>query len=48
MGIGFIVTIVLLGALLGMAARQALASSEEQAAEVDTEKEPPTPHSHAM
>jgi hypothetical protein len=48
MGFAFVLTIVLLGAMLGMAGRQALASSEEQAMEVDTDTEPPTPHSHVM
>lgn len=48
MGFAFVLAIVLLGAMLGMAGRQALASSEEQAVEVDTEPEPPTPHSHLM
>ncbi len=48
MGFAFVLTIVLLGAMLGMAGRQALASSEEQEMEVDTDTEPPTPHSHVM
>lgn len=52
-GFGFIVTIVLLGALLGLFARQALATTEEHktdaAMAVEQEREASSaPHFHAM
>lgn len=47
MGIGFIVTIVLLATLLGVCARQALATTEERSGERD-EVDHEAPHSNAI
>jgi hypothetical protein len=52
MGFGFVLTIVLLGVVLGLVARQALATAETDAAEatpgMDQETDSSSPHSHAM
>jgi hypothetical protein len=52
MGFGFVLTIVLLGVVLGLFARQALATADNDAAEatpgLDQETDSSSPHSHAM
>jgi hypothetical protein len=47
-GIGFIITITLLGTLLGLFARQALAVTGEEDMTSKTEAEETQPHFHAM
>jgi hypothetical protein len=48
-GIGFIITISLLGALLGLFARQALSvTTEEEVVAKEMESEEKQPHFHAM
>jgi hypothetical protein len=52
MGFGFVLTIVLLGMVLGLVARQTLANTENETAEVKADLGPnadsSSPHSHAM
>jgi len=49
MGVGFIITIFLLAALLGMFSRQALASAaEDKSPEADHEDFERSPHSKAI
>jgi hypothetical protein len=51
MGFGFVLTIVMLGMVLGLVARQTLANTENEAAEVKADVGPDansSPHSHAM